>query len=122
MRESAKVRTAMQGAITDQAAGERAELDDYSCFGRCKRGVNVLVRPIPAGETKDQRRRLMLMPTSAPGALLYNRVQVEEVGRIVAEHVLSGQPIYEWTQRVPPDEPLAAVGADGACALPKLER
>ena len=107
----------MAAALARHGAHE-AELDEYSCFGRCQRGVNVLIRPLKSSETKEERRRLMLMPTSAPGALLYNRVQLGEIDRIVEEHLLADRPIFAWTQR-PPTENSAV---NDACTPQKLER
>jgi (2Fe-2S) ferredoxin len=80
--------------------GNEAVLDLYSCFGKCKKGVNVLVREMRPGENT---RMLLMMPTASAGAFLYHAVQPAEARRIVEEHVASGRPLVEWTRRVPPE-------------------
>jgi (2Fe-2S) ferredoxin len=79
-------------------AGNEATLGLYSCFGRCKKGVNVLVREVRPNENS---RMILLMPTAGPGAFLYNAVKPEEARRILEEHVARGNPLVEWTRRVP---------------------
>jgi (2Fe-2S) ferredoxin len=78
--------------------GNEATLDRYACFGKCRIGVNVLVREVRAGENT---RMIWMMPTQGPGAYLYNAVKPEEARRIVEEHVAQGRPLVEWTRRVP---------------------
>ena len=51
--------------------GNEVVLDLYSCFGKCQRGVNVLVREnLPT----DNPMMLRLMPTAGGRATLYHRV------------------------------------------------
>ena len=80
--------------------GNEATLGLYSCFGRCKKGVNVLVREVRANENS---RMIMLMPTAGPGAFLYHAVKPDEARRILEEHIASGRPLIEWTRRLPPE-------------------
>jgi (2Fe-2S) ferredoxin len=76
--------------------GNEAAIDRYSCFGRCQKGVNVLVREVRPGENT---RMIMLMPTAGVGAFLYHAVRPEEARRIVEEHVAGGRPLVEMTRR-----------------------
>jgi (2Fe-2S) ferredoxin len=76
--------------------GIEAKLDLYSCFGKCQRGVNVLVREVKPGENT---RLLLLMPTASASAFLYHAVKPDEARRIVEEHVVGGLPIVEFTKR-----------------------
>jgi (2Fe-2S) ferredoxin len=78
--------------------GNEATLGLYSCFGQCKKGVNVLVREVRPNENA---RMILFMPTAGPGAFLYRAVRPEEARRIVEEHVAAGRPLVEWTRRVP---------------------
>jgi (2Fe-2S) ferredoxin len=79
--------------------GNEVVLDRYSCFGKCKRGVNVLVREVKPGENT---RLLLMMPTAGPNAYLYHAVVPVEARRILEEHVAGGRPIVEFTRRAPP--------------------
>ncbi len=70
-------------------------LDWQSCFGKCQRGVNVLVREVRAGE--DAFFRSFLSVT--PGSALYNAVKPSEVERILREHVYGGKVVVEFKNR-----------------------
>ncbi len=86
--------------------GNSAEIDRYSCFGRCQKGPNVLIREMRTGEAT---RMLMLMPTAAPAAFLYHGVRPADAQRIVSEHIASGRPIVLMTHRAPvPAYPLTS--------------
>jgi (2Fe-2S) ferredoxin len=85
--------------------GNEATLEQYSCFGRCQRGPNVLVREVKPGENT---RMILLMPTAASGAYLYHGVSPDEARAIVEEHVGRGQPLVALTRRKGPGEPSAA--------------
>jgi (2Fe-2S) ferredoxin len=80
-------------------AGNEASLGLYSCFGRCRKGVNVLVREVRPNENA---RMILLMPTAGAGAFLYHGVQPEEARRLLEEHIAAGRPLEEWTRRLPP--------------------
>jgi (2Fe-2S) ferredoxin len=79
-----------------QLNGNEAVLDRYSCFGKCERGVNVLIRENRPGENPIMAR---LMPTQGGGAIIYHRVEPKEAGRILEEHVGNGRTLVEFTQR-----------------------
>jgi (2Fe-2S) ferredoxin len=76
--------------------GNEVVLEQYSCFGRCQRGPNVLVREIKAGENL---RMILLMPTAGAGAFLYHMVKPVEARQIIEEHVAQGRPLLEFTRR-----------------------
>ena len=80
--------------------GNEASLGLYSCFGRCRKGPNVLVREVRPNENS---RMIMLMPTAGAGSFLYHAVKPDEARRIVLEHVAAGRPLVEWTRRLPPE-------------------
>src|SRR4051812_29404197 len=80
-RGSADVHAAFAAALKSCALnGNEAKLDLYSCFGKCQKGVNVLVRELRA---TDNPRMIMLMPTAGAGAFLYHAVKPGEARRIV---------------------------------------
>ena len=98
-RHSADVHAAFKRELARPPAdlgGAEAVLDLYSCFGKCQRGPNVLVREMRPGENT---RLLFLMPTASPGAFLYHCVAPVDARRIVDEHIARGEPIVEFTRR-----------------------
>jgi (2Fe-2S) ferredoxin len=96
-RHSADVHVAFKEALrATPLGGNEASLDLYSCFGKCQRGPNVLVREVLP---TDNAMMLRLMPTSGGRATLYHRVQPSEARRILEEHVARGQVLTEFTQR-----------------------
>jgi (2Fe-2S) ferredoxin len=76
-------------------AGVEVQLDWQSCFGKCQRGPNVMVRELRAGEDAFFQSFLVL----GPGSALYNMVRPSEVPRIVAEHVRGGKVVIELKNR-----------------------
>jgi (2Fe-2S) ferredoxin len=81
--------------------GNSATLDQFSCFGKCKKGVNVLVREL---SSLDNPTLLRLMPAaggSGSRATIYHGVRPSEVRRIVEEHVALGRRITEFVDRGP---------------------
>src|SRR5258708_2107815 len=68
-----------------------------SCFGRCARGPNVLVRP------KPERMPLIAesLPIVGPGVALYNTVKEHELPRLLDEHVALGHPCRDLMNRDP---------------------
>ncbi|MSP59670.1 MAG: hypothetical protein EXR72_04890 [Myxococcales bacterium] len=74
-------------------------LDWQSCFGKCARGVNVMVRELRPGEGEEEIHRSVL--GSLRGGVIYNAVTPGDVPRIVAEHVVGGRVIGEFRNRDP---------------------
>lgn len=102
-RDSAKVYDAFEAALRDAAPlPDAVELGKYSCFGRCRRGPNVLVREILPTESPMLVR---LMPTAGPRAVIYHGVRPDEAPRIVEEHVREGRKLDDLIARgAPPIE------------------
>ena len=76
-------------------AGREVRLDWQSCFGQCRRGINVLVREM---REHEDYFFVSFKPGGATSAL-YHGVQVADVPRIVAEHVVGGQVVEELRRR-----------------------
>ena len=75
----------------------QASLAWQSCFGQCRRGVNVLVREMKAGED-------LFFASFKPGgasSALYHAVTPADAPRIVAEHVIGGQVLADLKAREP---------------------
>ena len=75
------------------------ELSTYSCFGRCRRGPNVLVREILPHENPMMVR---LMPTSGKNAVIYHGVRPADARRIIEEHVRNGVRLADLIARNEP--------------------
>jgi (2Fe-2S) ferredoxin len=99
-RDSASVYAALEVALRDAAPlPDAVELSRYSCFGRCRRGPNVLVREILPNENPMLVR---LMPTAGPRAIIYHGVRPDEAPRIVEEHLRQGNKLEDLIVRGAP--------------------
>lgn len=87
----AQLVTQLRAAPLPQA---EVEVGWQSCFGHCTRGPNLLVREVRPGE---DALRLAMMPTLAPGAVLYHGVRPQDIRRIIQEHLKSGRVLVELT-------------------------
>jgi (2Fe-2S) ferredoxin len=95
-RNSTAVHAALKSALAVSApAGLEVLLDWQSCFGKCQRGVNVMVQELRPGEDPFFRSFL----TAGPGSALYSLVKPSEAERIVREHVCGGSVVVEWKGR-----------------------
>jgi (2Fe-2S) ferredoxin len=95
------IHAAFVEALRARALGAACELGWQSCFGRCRQGPNVLVRPILPGES---RMLVAALPLGGPGSALYNGVAPCDALRIVDEHVLGGRVVRDLVKR--PEEVL----------------
>lgn len=89
-------------AIEANAARNVAELAWQSCFGRCTQGPNVLVREIvsqPPGALTGVG--FATMPAPRGTTALYNRFDATRVEPVITQHVLGGQIVREFIERVP---------------------
>jgi (2Fe-2S) ferredoxin len=87
-RDSASLYTALSDLCRQRGLEGRVELGWQSCFGRCRQGPNVLVRPIMPNET---RSLFGAMPLGGPGSALYNGVGPGDLLRILEQHVGRGE-------------------------------
>jgi len=98
--ESQRLHAAFVQEIRRAGLDARVELGWQSCFGRCRQAPNVMVREVRPGERSFL---LAVAPVFAgPGAALYSGVKLEDVPRIVREHVLAGRLVADLIRR--PDE------------------
>lgn len=100
-RDSASVFAAFERALgaAPDLGDATVELGRYSCFGRCRRGPNVLLREILPNENPMLVR---LMPTAGPRAILYHGVRPDEVPRILEGHVRDGLKLDDLATRGAP--------------------
>jgi len=96
-RNSAAVHAAFDAALKSAAPlADPVELGWYSCFGRCRRGPNVLVREILPNENPMLVR---MMPTAGPRAVLYHGVAPADARTVIEEHVRNGRKLQELVDR-----------------------
>lgn len=96
-RNSAAVHAEFAARLrAEPPADVEVALDWQSCFGRCPRGVNVMVREVRPGDTTPLFGAVIKL---GPGSALYNAVRPDEVGRIVREHVAGARVIPEFKNR-----------------------
>ena len=89
-------------AIAANGARDAAELAWQSCFGRCTQGPNILVReivPPPAGALTGVG--FATLPAPRGTTALYNRFDASRVEPVITQHVLGGQIVREFIERVP---------------------
>jgi (2Fe-2S) ferredoxin len=97
---SSRLHAAFAQEIRRAGLETRVELAWQSCFGRCRHAPNVMVRELRPGE-----RTFLFAVTPAfagAGGALYNGVRLEDVPRIVREHVTAGRLVTDLIR--PPDE------------------
>ena len=87
-RESAALHTSLVELLRQRGLEGRVDLGWQSCFGRCRQGPNVLVRPI---QPNEGRFLFAAMPLGGPGSALYNGVGPGDLLRILEEHIERGQ-------------------------------
>ena len=99
-RGSAALHAELSRQIEQLGLTSRVELDWQSCFGRCQSGPNIMVREVGANDT-NAFRFTVLLPTNSGEVVLYNAVRIEELGRILRDHVMGGRPIRAMMGRKP---------------------
>ena len=76
--------------LTRLGAGQRVSVIDYTCFGRCSDGPNLLVRELPPEQASDAEPSI----DDIDGVLgFYSDLDSTKLERIAAEHCVKGVPI-----------------------------
>lgn len=100
LHKNAGLHAAFEVALREAAPLETpAELGWYSCFGRCRRGPNVLVREIVPGENPMLVR---MMPSAGPRAVLYHGVTAADVRDVIEQHLRNGKKLQHLVDRNAP--------------------
>ena len=68
------------------------ELGWQSCYGRCSKGPNVLVRRIESAPSQRDFSVAMPPPSRSGPATMYNYVTLADVSDIVQQHLTTGRP------------------------------
>lgn len=99
-RGSAGLHEVFKTALEAEQARERTELVWQSCFGRCTQGPNVLVREILTNPAPTIGSGFATAPGPRGTTALYNRVDATRAQRIVVQHVVGGQMVREYVERI----------------------
>lgn len=75
-----------------EAGNTDVDLVWQSCYGRCRKGPNVLVRRLAPDSPKRSFSVAMAPPARGEPATMYNYVTTADVIDIVKEHVIAGRP------------------------------
>jgi len=89
------------------------ELGWQSCYGRCRRGPNVLVREV--GKMPKATKFVFATPPLSRGgkATMYNHITKADVADIVAEHLEAGRPVQRLIEKVPDYSDIGDSNDDG---------
>jgi (2Fe-2S) ferredoxin len=89
-RGSAVLADHLRARVAADGLGERVEVSEEICLGHCLRGPNVLVCEA------DDRDSLL-----SPRAVLYNRMTVDDIDRVVDRHLKGGIAVRAFTNLPP---------------------
>ena len=90
-RNSGALHARLEQLIAERGLGARVTLAWETCFGHCLRGPNVLVY-----DTDEVRGWQVYAGLDAPSAALYNRVEVEELERMLEKHLAGGLDMHAF--------------------------
>jgi (2Fe-2S) ferredoxin len=89
-RSSATLYEHLERTIAARQLGGQISLGWETCFGHCLRGPNILV--YPSSE---------LDGALAPAAVLYNRMTLADLDRVIDKHLLGGMVVRPLLNRPP---------------------
>jgi (2Fe-2S) ferredoxin len=81
-RNSGELHARLTELVAARGLGDRVTLAWETCFGHCVRGPNVLVY-----DTDEVRGWQVYAGFEAPSAVLYNRVTIDELERLLDKHL-----------------------------------
>ena len=100
-RNSAALTAQLRETIAARGLEEQVTILEETCFGHCLRGPNILVY-----DTDEMKGTRVYGPGSAaPSAVLYNRMTVAELERIVDRHLVGGMVVRPFLNRPPTRDP-----------------
>jgi (2Fe-2S) ferredoxin len=84
-RGSAELRAHLDATVAARGLGDRVRVADEVCLGHCLRGPNILVEDEP----------------EAGNGVLYDRMTVADLDRVLERHLAGGMAIRVLTNRPP---------------------
>jgi len=88
-RNSGALYARLQETIAARALEKRVALSWETCFGHCQRGPNILVCADGDGTAPG------------PGAVLYNRMTLTDLDRVIERHLMGGMVVRLLLNRPP---------------------
>jgi (2Fe-2S) ferredoxin len=89
----------LEETIAARNLSQQITLERESCFGHCLRGPNILVY-----DTDELGAGPRLFGASAPTAVLYNRITLGDLDRVIERHLLGGMVVRPLLNRPPARE------------------
>ena len=100
-RGSAELTAHLRATIAARRLEEQVTILEETCFGHCLRGPNILVY-----DTDEMKGTRVYGPGSdAPAAVLYNRMTVADLQKIVDRHLVGGMVVRPFLNRPPAKDP-----------------
>ena len=105
-RTADEVHRRLVALIDERQLSSRVEIERQACFGRCRHGPNVYVRPVRRGAATSVWMSLAPENPSRPPeeevprpSALYHHVTESDVGDIIERHILGHSVIHALTRR-----------------------
>jgi (2Fe-2S) ferredoxin len=95
-RNSAALHAKLEETIAARGLREQITLSWETCFGHCLRGPNILVC-----DTDEARGRTVYPGPETPSAVLYNRMTLDDLERVIDKHLLGGMVVRPFLHRAP---------------------
>jgi (2Fe-2S) ferredoxin len=93
-RDSAALHAKLEELIAARGLAQQVTLGWETCFGHCLRGPNILVY-----DTDEVRGWTAYAGLDAPSAVLYNRMTVDDLERVVDKHLMGGMVVRPFLHR-----------------------
>lgn len=87
----------LEETVAQRGLQEQVTLLQETCFGHCLRGPNILV----CDSDDLQGRPLYGMGPQAPSAVLYNRMTLPDLERVIDRHLVGGMVVRPFLNRPP---------------------
>lgn len=95
-RNSAALYARLEQTVAARGLADQITLGWETCFGHCLRGPNILVC-----HTDEMRGGAMLPGPGAPSAVLYNRMTLDDLERVIDKHLVGGMVVRPLANRPP---------------------
>ena len=100
-RGSAALTARLHEMIERRGLTEQIDVLEETCFGHCMRGPNILVYDTD----EAQGARVFGPGLGAPSAVLYNRMTVADLEKVVDRHLVGGMVVRPFLNRPPARDP-----------------
>jgi (2Fe-2S) ferredoxin len=95
-RGSAALYRCLEETVARRGLAQRITLQSETCFGHCLRGPNILVC-----DSNEAGPGGALVGPEAPSAVLYNRMTIGDLERVIDKHLMGGMVVRPLLNRLP---------------------